>query len=100
LGCARGSRGRAEQRHNHDVCRQRSSWIQRRRERGETLLAFLTGLGEVNPGAAVSFSGLAPGFIGPYQVNFIVAGDAPTGAVDVVVSAAGTAGNTAKLEIR
>lgn len=96
--------------------------------RSEVLLAFLTGLGSVNPpvatgfpapsqeplarttanttvtvgnqSATVLFSGLAPGFIGLYQVNFQVPSTAPAGSVDVVIAAAGTNSNTAKLEIR
>ena len=96
--------------------------------RGEVLLAFLTGLGSVNPpvatgspapgqeplartaavttvtvgnqSAAVSFSGLAPGFIGLYQVNFQVPALTPAGNVDVVAATAGANSNTAKLEVR
>jgi uncharacterized protein (TIGR03437 family) len=96
--------------------------------KGEALLLFLTGLGAVNPAvqsgnvapaaepfartavtptisvggrdAQVLFSGLAPGFIALYQVNFVVPGDAPAGSVDVVVNAGGSVSNTAKLQIR
>ncbi len=41
--------------------------------------------------AAVSFSGLAPGITGLYQINILVPIDAPTGKQDVVISSAGTA---------
>ncbi|MCW5978923.1 MAG: hypothetical protein KIT09_12635 [Bryobacteraceae bacterium] len=96
--------------------------------RGEALAAFLTGLGAVSPAvetgfpapsqepfarttiapavtvgglsAEVIYSGLAPGFIGLYQVNFVVPAAAPTGSVDVVATVDGAGGNVAKLEIR
>jgi uncharacterized protein (TIGR03437 family) len=83
-------------------------------QRGETIMIFMTGLGQVdNPPpdgapapldslvqtlatpvvtigdamAAVQFSGLAPGLVGYYQVNATVPGDAPSGdAVPLVVS--------------
>jgi adhesin/invasin len=41
--------------------------------------------------AAVSFSGLAPGFTGLYQINILVPADAPTGRQDVVISNANNA---------
>ena len=77
---------------------------------GETIEAFLTGLGAVSPGigdgtaapansltvtedqfsvyvdgtqATVNFAGLAPGFAGLYQVNFVVPGTPDTGEVYV-----------------
>ena len=96
--------------------------------RGEVLLAFVTGLGGVNPpvatgfpapgqeplartsavtsvtvgnlSAAVLFSGLAPGFIGLYQVNFQVPAGAAAGSLDVVIGASGSGSNTARLEVR
>jgi uncharacterized protein (TIGR03437 family) len=50
-----------------------------------TLLEPTVSLGGVN--APVSFSGLAPGFVGLYQVNALVPDDAPTGsAVPIVIT--------------
>lgn len=96
--------------------------------RGEVLLLFLTGLGAVSPAvssgapapaqeplarttaapalttggqtAEIFYSGLAPGFIGLYQMNFRVPANAPAGSVDVVVATGGNMSNVAKLEIR
>jgi len=92
------------------------------------LIGFLTGLGPVTPPVApgapapgaeplartnvtpvvtiggqtaqVLFSGLAPGFIGLYQINFQVPQTAPMGSIDVVIASGGVNSNTAKLEIR
>jgi len=96
--------------------------------RGEVLLMYLTGLGAVNPAvgsgeagpaqepfartgevptvtvggmaAAVSYSGLAPGFVGLYQVNFQVPLGAAAGSVELVVTASGVPGNAVRLEVR
>lgn len=81
--------------------------------KGEVVLIYATGLGDVgNPpatGAAadaartvvpaevmiagtpalVSYSGLAPGFAGLYQLNVTVPADAPSGVASVVVTARG-----------
>jgi uncharacterized protein (TIGR03437 family) len=75
--------------------------------RGDTVMIFLTGLGEVSPGvadgvaapssplsavtanvnvyiggvrASVSFKGLSPGLVALYQVNAVIPALAPTGA--------------------
>jgi uncharacterized protein (TIGR03437 family) len=51
--------------------------------------------------ATVSFSGLAPGFVGEYQVNIQVPDNAPTGdAVAVVVSIGGLNSNTATIAVQ
>jgi uncharacterized protein (TIGR03437 family) len=94
--------------------------------RGEWLVLYTNGLGKVAPdvasGAApaglsstvnavtvsvggsdaeVYFAGLAPGFVGLYQVNFRVPPDAPVGdRVPLVLKVAGAQGNTATLAIR
>ncbi len=95
--------------------------------RGEYVSIFCTGLGAVTnqptsggPGpssplsattttpsvtiggasATVSFSGLAPGFVGLYQVNSQVPASAPTGnAVPVVVSIGGVTSNTVTMAV-
>lgn len=94
---------------------------------GDTVVVFATGLGAVeNPPAAgapaslvdlsptpvfatatvggraavVSFSGLAPGYVGLYQVNLIVPAGVAAGAADVVVSMNGVASNTAKIAVQ
>ncbi len=56
-------------------------------------------IGEVP--AAVSFSGLAPGFVGLYQVNVEVPSNAPTGeAVEVGLTIGGVASNTVTIAIQ
>lgn len=50
--------------------------------------------------AAVSFSGLTPGYIGLYQINVEVPGGVPAGAVDVNVKSNGVTSNTVKLPVR
>jgi uncharacterized protein (TIGR03437 family) len=94
---------------------------------GETLLLYVTGLGAVNPAvadgaaagrnplsvvvanigvfvdgqaAAVSFQGLAPGFAGLYQVNFVVPGGVSSGLVSVEVSTPDAVTNEAQLYVR
>jgi uncharacterized protein (TIGR03437 family) len=97
--------------------------------RGESISIYCTGLGPVNnqppTGAAapggpafattpvnpmvtlggeslnVSFSGLAPGFVGLYQVNAAIPSDATTGpAVPLIISIGGSASNTATIAVR
>jgi uncharacterized protein (TIGR03437 family) len=49
----------------------------------------------------VSFSGLAPGFVGLYQVNFQIPATAPSGnAVTVSLSIGGATSNTATIAIQ
>jgi uncharacterized protein (TIGR03437 family) len=91
---------------------------------GETVLIYCTGLGAVSSppadGAAangqltvsaanvmigsvkakVSFSGLAPGFVGLYQVNAVVPSSLVNGDQPVVISMGATASNSALLPIR
>jgi uncharacterized protein (TIGR03437 family) len=80
----------------------------------ETLIFYGTGFGAVAPGATagqtvreanstvapvefrfgdkagrLAYGGLAPGFVGLYQFNVIVPGDAPTGDVRLIVTVAG-----------
>ncbi|MEP7271792.1 MAG: S8 family serine peptidase [Acidobacteriota bacterium] len=50
--------------------------------------------------AAVSFSGLAPGFVGLWQLNVLIPGNAPTGnAVPLVISTGGRTGNIVMIAI-
>jgi uncharacterized protein (TIGR03437 family) len=49
--------------------------------------------------AAVLYSGLAPGFVGLYQINIQVDPAVPSGDQPVVLTAAGVASNSAKLPI-
>jgi len=92
---------------------------------GDTILAYLTGAGAVSPKVAdgapagssplskvtssvsatigsqtaqVSFAGLAPGFVGLWQVNIIVPPGA-TGDVPLVVSVGGQASNAANVNV-
>ena len=50
--------------------------------------------------AAVQFSGLAPGFVGLYQVNAVVPADAPAGFQPLAVSIGGVSSQTSQLNIR
>ena len=51
--------------------------------------------------AAVSFSGLAPGFVGLYQVNVAVPADAPSGdAIPLVLTINGVQSNTVTLAVQ
>jgi uncharacterized protein (TIGR03437 family) len=95
--------------------------------RGEAIVIFATGLGRVeNPPATgnaaslttlsptiadpsvtvggrqaeVIFSGLAPGFVGLYQINIYVPQSAPSGSADVVVTMNGVTSNTAKMAVQ
>ncbi len=92
---------------------------------GETVQIFCTGLGAVSPTpadgegasgssmtvatttvtiggvqAAVSYSGLAPGFVGEYQINAQVPSGLPTGNQPVVVSVGGTQSSIALLPVQ
>ena len=50
--------------------------------------------------ATVLYAGLAPGFVGLYQVNATVPTDAPTGIQPVVITMNGVASKTASLPVR
>ena len=51
--------------------------------------------------ASVSFSGLAPGYFGLYQVNAQVPANAPTGnAVPVVLTIGGVSSNTVTIAVQ
>ena len=51
--------------------------------------------------AQVSFSGLAPGSVGEYQVNALVPANAPTGdAIPLVLSIGGVASNTVEIAVQ
>lgn len=97
-------------------------------DRDAFALLYLTGLGAVRPAVStgavapsappfaettdrpvvtvaglsseVAYSGLAPGLIGLYQINFRIPAGAPTGPQDVVVTLRGAASNTARIAIR
>ncbi len=49
--------------------------------------------------AQVSFAGLAPGYVGLYQINVTIPADAPTGVQPVVVSSNGVSSKSANLPI-
>jgi adhesin/invasin len=91
---------------------------------GETVLIYCTGLGLVSSppadGAAgngqptmvtpmvtlggknamVSFSGLAPGFVGLYQINAVIPAGLKTGNQPVVITIEGSSSNTALLPVK
>ncbi len=94
--------------------------------RGEAIEVYLTGLGGVAPGAAdglapgpklrvtlekpvarvggvpapVLFSGLAPGFIGLYQMNVLIPDEAPVGdAVELLIAARGVSSNAVTIAV-
>lgn len=50
--------------------------------------------------AEVIFSGLSPGSVGLYQVNFRVPADAPSGSADVVVTISGASSVPVKMSVR
>jgi len=50
--------------------------------------------------AQVLFSGLSPGSVGLYQINFRVPADAPSGATDVVVTVSGASSVPVKMSVR
>ena len=93
----------------------------------EVIVLYCTGLGAVSPAATtgalasgttlnyttlaptvtvagasapVAFSGLAPGLVGLYQINFTVPASTPSGNAAVVVTANGVASNSANLHIK
>ena len=92
----------------------------------EVVVLYCTGLGAVSPpattgalasgttlnytpnptvtvagaSAPVAFSGLAPGLVGLYQINFTVPSSTPSGNAAVVVTANGVASNSANLHIK
>jgi uncharacterized protein (TIGR03437 family) len=96
--------------------------------RNEVVLLYATGLGAVSPvpgtgqpapgveplsrtvatpivtiggvGAQVPFSGLAPGFVGLYQVNVRIPPNAPLGAVQVLIQAGGVFSKAATIAIQ
>ena len=97
-------------------------------QRGEVIALFATGLGTVFPTvetgsaatsdplstslpenipnvtiggvpATVQFSGLAPCFIGVYQINIAVPADAPIGELDLVLTSSGHSSNPVKLPV-
>jgi uncharacterized protein (TIGR03437 family) len=71
---------------------------------GSSPLSLTTTTPFVNIGgapAAVSFSGLAPGFVGLYQVNAQVPAGVPTGdAVPVVVTIGGIISNSVTIAVQ
>jgi uncharacterized protein (TIGR03437 family) len=96
-------------------------------QRGETLVLYVTGLGNTNPPpldgqparsdvlsptttaptvavggtpATVRFSGLTPGFSGLYQINFDVPLATPSGAASVTVTSLGRTSNSVSLVVR
>ncbi len=95
--------------------------------KGEVIVLYATGLGPVtnqpangNPAsgvalskttfttsvsigskdAAVSFSGLTPGFVGLYQINLTVPSNVDSGVQDLVVTANGTVSKTVKIAVQ
>jgi uncharacterized protein (TIGR03437 family) len=50
--------------------------------------------------APVLFSGYAPGFLGLYQVNIVVPGVVPTGAVSLDVVVDGVPSQTSKIAVQ
>ena len=94
---------------------------------GETIVIYATGVGPVtNPPlsgsaagadplsltilpptvtiaglpATVVFSGLAPGFVGLYQLNVVVPSLSPSGPADVVIQSGGQSSNAAVIQIQ
>ena len=66
-------------------------------------LAFTTASPEVTIGgraAAVRFSGLAPGFVGLWQINAVVPAEAPAGAAVPLVVAYGSASGSLSLAVQ
>ena len=97
-------------------------------QRGEVIALFATGLGDVFPTvetgspaasdplstslpanipnvtiggipATVQFSGMAPCFIGLYQINIVVPANAPIGEPDLVLTSSGQSSNPIKLPV-
>jgi uncharacterized protein (TIGR03437 family) len=92
---------------------------------GEVVVVFCTGLGAVTPpgvtgalasglsttnvtptiivggtSANIAYSGLAPGLVGLYQINFTVPPSTASGSIEVIVTANGVASNPAKLPVK
>jgi uncharacterized protein (TIGR03437 family) len=83
---------------------------------GEIISIYCTGLGAVNPAppetelpakvyianasAKVTYSGLAPGFVGVYQINAQIPASPPSGVQNLQVSAGGVSSNTVTVAIR
>jgi len=92
---------------------------------GETLLIYCTGLGPVSPApadgaaasgaattaltptvtiggasATISYSGLAPGYVGLYQINAVVPSGLASGNVPVVIAAGGASSAVAMLPVQ
>lgn len=95
--------------------------------KGEAVVLYGTGLGPVSPAPAtgqaasssplsltivtpavtvggvnaiVLFSGLAPGFVGLNQVNFVVPFNVASGTLDVIIQTGGLSSNTVKLAVQ
>jgi uncharacterized protein (TIGR03437 family) len=87
--------------------------------RGEFIAIYATGLGAVRPGASgleetllqpevliggnraeVTYSGLAPGFVGLYQVNARIPSQIPAGDATVVLATPGFNSNEVRIRIR
>jgi uncharacterized protein (TIGR03437 family) len=51
-------------------------------------------------GAEVFFAGLAPNYVGLYQVNLFVPQSTPSGSVDVVITMNGVSSNAAKMQVQ
>ena len=95
--------------------------------KGETVVIYATGLGPVSPtpatgmgasasplsvtasppsvtvgglSANVAFSGLAPGFVGLYQVNVAIPSAVASGSVDVVIQVGEQASKPVKLAVQ
>ena len=95
-------------------------------KKGEVVAIFATGVGPLTPAvqtntpasdkvlsrtllpsvkfgglaAQVEFSGLAPGFIGLYQINAVVPAEAESGSLDLVIVVNGVQSNAAKIEVQ
>ncbi|OFV96604.1 MAG: hypothetical protein A3H28_16190 [Acidobacteria bacterium RIFCSPLOWO2_02_FULL_61_28] len=95
--------------------------------RGETVILYASGLGPVSPSvgtgqaapsaplsntlvtpivtvggvnAIVIFSGLAPGFVGLYQLNIVVPFNVVPGILDVIIQTGGLSSNVVKLAVQ
>ena len=87
---------------------------------GEQISIYATGLGAVRPPSAsgleetvlqpevsingtraqVTYSGLAPGFVGLYQLNVVVPPGTPAGTATVAITAAGARSNDVRIRVR